>query len=113
MSWCGWERPSCARDDLAQSLRDAGSGEGAAVERRDRSQAERRSEKDLAGPGKVFRSQRRFPGTGVRLNVGVFNLGDKTYTDWADVPGVSSSSRTLDRYTRPGRSFAASVAVDW
>lgn len=55
----------------------------------------------------------RFPGTGVRLNVGVFNLGDKTYTDWADVPGVSSSSRTLDRYTRPGRSFAASVAVDW
>ncbi len=55
----------------------------------------------------------RFPGTGVRLNVGVFNLGDKTYTDWADVPGVSSSSRTLDRYTRPGRSFAASVSVDW
>lgn len=55
----------------------------------------------------------RFPGTGVRLNVGVFNLGDKTYTDWADVPGVSSSSQTLDRYTRPGRSFAASVAVDW
>ncbi len=55
----------------------------------------------------------RFPGTGVRLNVGVFNLGDKKYTDWADVPGVVSSSRTLDRYTRPGRSFAASISVDW
>lgn len=55
----------------------------------------------------------RFPDSGVRLNIGVFNLGDKTYTDWADVPGVSSSSRTLARYTRPGRSFAASVSVDW
>lgn len=55
----------------------------------------------------------RFPDTSVRLNVGVFNLGDEKYTDWADVPGVASSSRTLDRYTRPGRSFAASVSVDW
>ena len=55
----------------------------------------------------------RFPSTGVRLNVGVFNLADKKYTDWADVPGVSSSSQTLDRYTRAGRSFAASVSVDW
>lgn len=52
-----------------------------------------------------------FPGTGVRLNVGVFNLGDKTYIDWVDVPGVSSTSATLDRYTRAGRSFAASVSV--
>ena len=55
----------------------------------------------------------RFPDTDVRLNVGMFNLADKTYTDWADVPGVSSSSRTVDRYTRAGRSFAASVSVDW
>ncbi len=55
----------------------------------------------------------RFPDTGVRLNVGVFNLGDKKYIDWADVPGVASSSQTLDRYTRAGRSFAASVSVDW
>lgn len=55
----------------------------------------------------------RFPSTGVRFNVGVFNLADRKYTDWADVPGVSSSSQTLDRYTRAGRSFAASVSVDW
>ena len=55
----------------------------------------------------------RFPSTGVRLNLGVFNLADRKYTDWADVPGVSSSSQTLDRYTRAGRSFAASVSVDW
>ena len=55
----------------------------------------------------------RFPSNGVRLNLGVFNLADKKYTDWADVPGVSSSSQTLDRYTRAGRSFAASVSVDW
>lgn len=55
----------------------------------------------------------RFPSTGVRFNVGVFNLADRKYTDWADVPGVSSSNQTLDRYTRAGRSFAASVSVDW
>ncbi len=50
---------------------------------------------------------------GARVNVGVFNLGDKRYTDWADVPGVASTSATLDRYTRPGRSLSLSVAVDW
>ena len=48
-----------------------------------------------------------------RLTVGMFNLGDKKYTDWADVPGVALSSTTLDRYTRAGRSFATSVSVDW
>lgn len=50
---------------------------------------------------------------GARVNLGVFNLGDKRYTDWADVPGVAATSATLDRYTRPGRSLSLSVAVDW
>jgi hemoglobin/transferrin/lactoferrin receptor protein len=50
---------------------------------------------------------------GARVNVGVFNLGDKSHTDWADVPGVAATSATLDRYTRPGRSLSLSVAVDW
>lgn len=50
---------------------------------------------------------------GARLNVGVFNLGDKRYSDWADVPGVSATSFTLDRYTRPGRNLSVSVAVEW
>ncbi len=50
---------------------------------------------------------------GARVNLGVFNLGAKRYTDWADVPGVAATSVTLDRYTRPGRSLSLSVAVDW
>ncbi len=50
---------------------------------------------------------------GARVNVGVFNLGDKRYTDWADVPGVAATSVTLDRYTRPGRSLSLSVSIHW
>ena len=50
---------------------------------------------------------------GARVNIGVFNLGDKRYTDWSDVPGVAATSATLDRYTRPGRSLSLSIAVDW
>ncbi len=50
---------------------------------------------------------------GARVNLGVFNLGDKRYTDWADVPGVAATSATLDRYTRAGRSLSLSIAVDW
>ncbi len=50
---------------------------------------------------------------GARLNLGVFNIGDKHYADWADVPGVASTSTILDRYTRPGRHWAASVSFAW
>ncbi|MFZ5635320.1 MAG: TonB-dependent hemoglobin/transferrin/lactoferrin family receptor [Pseudomonadota bacterium] len=50
---------------------------------------------------------------GAKLNLGVFNLGDKRYTDWADVPGVAATSAILDRYTRPGRNVAASVSFAW
>ncbi len=50
---------------------------------------------------------------GARVNIGIFNLSDKRYTDWADVPGVIATSATLDRYTRPGRSVSLSVAADW
>jgi hemoglobin/transferrin/lactoferrin receptor protein len=50
---------------------------------------------------------------GVRLNVGLFNLGDRRYTDWSDVPGVAAISATLDRYTRAGRSLSLSMAIDW
>ncbi len=50
---------------------------------------------------------------GARVNLGVFNLGDKRYTDWADVPGVAATSATLDRYARPRRSLSLSVAIDW
>ncbi|MCC7249604.1 MAG: TonB-dependent hemoglobin/transferrin/lactoferrin family receptor [Lysobacter sp.] len=50
---------------------------------------------------------------GGRANIGIFTLADRTYTDWADVPGVAATSATVDRYTRPGRSFALSLAFEW
>lgn len=48
-----------------------------------------------------------------RVNVGLFNLGDKTWTDWADVNGVAASMPALARYTRPGRSLSASLSLEW
>jgi hemoglobin/transferrin/lactoferrin receptor protein len=47
------------------------------------------------------------------LRLGIFNLGDRRYWDWADVPGIAANSNTLDRYTRPGRSFSGTIAFDW
>lgn len=54
----------------------------------------------------------RFAGN-AKVNVGVFNLTDRKYTDWADVNGVAASSRVLDRYTRPGRTLSASLTLAW
>ena len=50
---------------------------------------------------------------GATLNAGVFNLADRKYWDWADVPGVAADSAVLDRYTRPGRNVGVSLAVSW
>lgn len=50
---------------------------------------------------------------GATLNLGVFNLVDRKYWDWADVTGVAATSPVLDRYTRPGRNVAMSVTVNW
>lgn len=50
---------------------------------------------------------------GAKVNVGVLNLTDKKYTDWADVNGILASSLVLDRYTRPGRSLSASLSLSW
>ena len=48
------------------------------------------------------------------FNVGVFNLGDKRYIDWSNVGStLSPGSRVLDRYTNPGRTLSASLAVSW
>ncbi|MBI2381699.1 MAG: TonB-dependent hemoglobin/transferrin/lactoferrin family receptor [Gammaproteobacteria bacterium] len=45
------------------------------------------------------------------LRLGLYNLADKTYWDWADVRGVAADSPILDRYTRPGRNAALSLNV--
>lgn len=50
---------------------------------------------------------------GAKVNIGVLNLADKKYTDWADVNGVLASSLVLDRYTRPGRTLSASLSLNW
>ena len=50
---------------------------------------------------------------GARFNVGVFNLGDHTYIEAGDIALVLDTSTTLARYTAPGRSLSASLAVSW
>lgn len=50
-------------------------------------------------------------GGGVTLTAGIFNLADRKYWLWSDVRGVLNPGVTIDRYTQPGRTFAASVAV--
>ena len=41
-------------------------------------------------------------GERAQVNLGVFNLTDKTYREWSDVRGRLSTDATIDRYTRPG-----------
>lgn len=50
---------------------------------------------------------------GAKFNVGVFNLGDKTYWDAGDLPGIAATSTVIDRYSAPGRNVGASVSVSW
>lgn len=57
-------------------------------------------------------AQARF-GEHAPVNLGVFNLTDKKYWEWADVLGLSPSGTVLDRYTRPGLNVGASVAIEF
>jgi hemoglobin/transferrin/lactoferrin receptor protein len=50
---------------------------------------------------------------GATVNLGVFNLADRKYSEAGDVPLVGASSTLLDRYTSPGRNFAVSLSVNW
>ncbi|WP_369976860.1 TonB-dependent hemoglobin/transferrin/lactoferrin family receptor [Xanthomonas bundabergensis] len=51
---------------------------------------------------------------GARLNVGVFNLADRRYIDWNNLPSATlASSAVLDRYTGAGRNVSVSLALDW
>ena len=53
---------------------------------------------------------------GAKLNVGVFNLGDRKYWEGGDLPdgiAVATSTSVLDRYTSPGRNLSVSVSVNW
>lgn len=48
-----------------------------------------------------------------RLNVGVFNLGNRKYSDWAAVPQIAASSSVVDRYTAPGRYVSAQIELSF
>ncbi|GGD43662.1 sugar transporter [Pseudoxanthomonas indica] len=51
---------------------------------------------------------------GAKLNFGVLNLGDRRYFEAGNLAVVPlTTSRTLDRYTAPGRTVSASLAVSW
>ena len=50
---------------------------------------------------------------GARVNLGVFNLADKTYWPAGGFGLASASSRVLDRYTAPGRNYGASLSIEW
>lgn len=67
----------------------------------------------FASPGRVVVDLLGYwrPLTGVSVHAGVFNLGDRTYVEWADarLAGLSASSSVLDRYTRPGRNASVNV----
>ncbi len=53
------------------------------------------------------------PWRGVRINAGLLNLADRRYWDWSGVRGVRANDEALGFYSRPGRSFAVSVTLDW
>lgn len=62
---------------------------------------------DLAGYWQINKN--------LRLNAGIYNLGDKRYWDYASAralqPGVARDQRDMQLLTNPGRSFAASLQM--
>ncbi|MFZ5844462.1 MAG: TonB-dependent hemoglobin/transferrin/lactoferrin family receptor [Pseudomonadota bacterium] len=49
----------------------------------------------------------------VRVQAGLFNLGDKHYWEWADVRGQAANSTTQDRYSQPGRNGAINLNLSF
>lgn len=45
--------------------------------------------------------------------LGVFNLFDRKYWNWADVRGIADSSPIKDAYTAPGRNVSVSMKMDF
>lgn len=45
------------------------------------------------------------------VHAGVFNLFDRKYWLWSDVRGIVNPGASIDRYTQPGRTFAAQVKI--
>lgn len=49
-----------------------------------------------------------------KFNVGVFNLADRRHVEWSAITGtLGSTSTVVDRFSNPGRTVSASLAVSW
>lgn len=119
------DRPLASVDPLNAMLGLRWSGSRSAIELALRGADRKREPGTVAGTGgdePAFAA----PGYGVldllyelefaqhaRLNVGVFNLADRRYWDWAAVPQVAASSAVLDRYTAPGRYLSAQLELSF
>ena len=51
---------------------------------------------------------------GAKFNVGVFKLADRRHDEWSAITGtLGSTSTVVDRFSNPGRTVSASLAVSW
>ena len=48
-----------------------------------------------------------------RLNVGLYNLTNRTYWLWSDVRGLDAATPVADAYTQPGRHLNVSLVFDF
>jgi len=48
----------------------------------------------------------------LRLDLGIYNLADRKYWEWADVRGRLATDSAIDRFTRPGRSVQATFVLE-
>jgi hemoglobin/transferrin/lactoferrin receptor protein len=54
----------------------------------------------------------------IRLNAGLFNIGDKRYVEWADTAAIGFDAGTgtypeAARFTRPGMNAAVTLRIDF
>lgn len=80
-----------------------------AVQKKDASDVASDSAALSKGYGVVDISAYYNVGDSLVLRASVFNLGDKYYSNWDNVRGLSANSTVLDRYTQPGRNFSISA----
>jgi hemoglobin/transferrin/lactoferrin receptor protein len=48
-----------------------------------------------------------------RVDAGVFNVGDASYFEWADVRGRTAGDPLLELYRRPGRNWRLALTANW
>lgn len=53
------------------------------------------------------------PNERVRMNLGLYNLADRRYWDFASLRGLPANAPDSGFYTRPGRSVSAGISLNW